>query len=335
MSAHTAAAPAVDRRRHPTSKPLGFAGREHSRAVVSGPVDTPPALSAYCCYRRTSHSTADFVRPVLASIEVVVAHQEQACPKHQQRDYRLVCVQRGRYRCRLNGKLLELGARDLLLVKRGDWLEEMPQPPLQFVAVNFDLDRGIHSPTVDILFAANTPPEHQVVRGPNTEIRRLLERMREESRQHDHFVPHIENGLLLQLFSRVARALPPGRLSPFFLERPTVQGFRERLYRVFEQNLAQNFSATAIAARMGVSMRTLTKRCQEVCGAPPARAFKQYKIEYAARALRQSDLPIKDISHRLGFQNPYHFSRVFRLCVGVPPSHYRDGVEPAKPASTR
>ncbi|MEO5958090.1 MAG: helix-turn-helix domain-containing protein [Opitutaceae bacterium] len=47
-------------------------------------------------------------------------------------------------------------------------------------------------------------------------------------------------------------------------------------------------------------------------------------MEYAARALRQSEVPIKEISHRLGFQNQYHFSRVFRRYLGSPPSTYRD-----------
>jgi AraC-like DNA-binding protein len=155
----------------------------------------------------------------------------------------------------------------------------------------------------------------------------LLGRMRDESKHRDPFAAHIQNGLLLQVVCAIARALPPEQLSPLFLQRPAVQGFSERIYRVFEQHLGENFSAATISHKMAVSVRTLTKRCQEVFGWPPARAFKQYKMEYAAKALRQSDLSIKEISHRLGFQNQYHFSRVFRQCVGVPPSHYRHSAE--------
>jgi AraC family transcriptional regulator, arabinose operon regulatory protein len=46
-------------------------------------------------------------------------------------------------------------------------------------------------------------------------------------------------------------------------------------------------------------------------------------MEYAAYAVRQSDVPIKEISHRLGFQNQYHFSRVFRRYLGSAPTAYR------------
>src|SRR5207237_299179 len=81
------------------------------------------------------------------------------------------------------------------------------------------------------------------------------------------------------------------------------QAFSERLLRLFEHHLSENLSAVAIAAKLGISVRTLTKRCQEVAGRPPARAFMRYKMEYAARALRQSEMTIKAISHRPGFQN--------------------------------
>lgn len=296
---------------------------ERRRSGAAGARVEAAARTSHCYYRHDGPGPADLFRPVLGSIQLVVVPQERVQPRHEQGDYRLVLVQRGRYRCRLNGQLLELKPRDLLLVKRGDGHEELLGAGLELLTVNFDLARGIHSPSTDILFRPDTAPQHQVIRGPNRDIRRLLDRMRAESEQPDPFVAYVEHGLLLQLFGLVARAIPPERLSRAFLERPAAQGFRERLYRVFEQNLGQNFSAHTLAAKLGLSMRTLTKRCQDVSGCPPARAFTQYKMEHAARALRESDMPIKEISHRLGFQNQYHFSRVFRRCIGAAPSRYR------------
>lgn len=301
-------------------------GQQGSRIAAAGRPEAPlaaTARTARCYYRHDGPSPVDIFRPVLGSIHLVTAHQERVQPKHQLDDYRLILVRRGRYRCTLNGQELKLKPRDLLLVKRGDWLEERLGAGLEFLVVNFDLARRIHSPSTDIFFRPDTAPGQQVIRGPNAPMRRLLERMCAESEQPDPFVSYVENGLLLQLFCLVARAIPPEQLSAAFLERPAAQGFRERLYRLFEQNLAQNFSAHALAAKLGMSMRTLTKRCQEAAGCPPARAFTQYKMEHAARALRESDMPIKEISHRLGFQNQYHFSRVFRRFIGAAPSRYR------------
>lgn len=276
-------------------------------------------------YRSTGTGGLEFVRPVLSSFNLVMADKAQVYPKHQHRNYQLIFAQRGKYRCILNDKMLELKPRDLLIVKRGDWHEDIFTSRLCYLAVNFDLAGGEQGRLGgDILFNDDVEPEDQIVRGPNDDIWRLLGRMQKESGRNDHVVAHIENALLLQVFWWLVRSLPRERLSPIFLQRSAAQAFSERLRRLFEQHLAENLSAAALAAKLGVSVRTLTKRCQEVAGRPPSRAFMHYKMEYAAHALRQSDIPIKEISHRLGFQNQYHFSRVFRRYLGAPPSSYRE-----------
>ncbi len=275
-------------------------------------------------YRRSGQKGLDFVRPVLGSFNLVVAKEAQIYPKHQHQNYQVILAQRGRYRCILNGTALELKPRDLLIVKRGDWHEDIFASRLRYLAVNFDFAGGEIAAAEDILFMPGVAPEQQVIRGPNQAIWPLLERMQAESAHDDHFVAHVENALLLQLFWLLVRSLPSDILSPIFLQRSAAQAFGERLRRLFEQHRGENLSAAAIAAQLGISVRTLTKRCREVAGRPPARAFLHYKMDYAARALRQSDIPIKEISHRLGFQNQYHFSRVFRRYLGAPPSRYRE-----------
>lgn len=275
-------------------------------------------------YRNTGPGGLEFVRPVLRSLNLVVADEAQVFPRHQHLNYQLIFAQRGRYRCVLNDTTLELRPKDVLIVKRGDWHEDIFASRLQYLAVNFDLAGNEQSRVGDILFNADVKPEQQIIRGPSPDIWQLLERMQAESRREDHAVAHIENALLLQLFWWLVRSLPREHLSPIFLQQSAAQAFSERLLRLFEHHLSENLSAVAIAAKLGISVRTLTKRCQEVAGRPPARAFMRYKMEYAARALRQSEMPIKEISHRLGFQNQYHFSRVFRRYFGAPPSTYRD-----------
>jgi AraC-like DNA-binding protein len=274
-------------------------------------------------YRNTGQAGLEFVRPVLGSFNSVVADEAQVYPKHQHRNYQLILAQRGSYRCVLNDATLVLRPRDLLVVKRGDWHEDIFASKLVYLAVNFDLAGSEDSQVADILFNPGIKPEQQVIRGPNEDIWRIIDWMQSESSRHDHVVAHIENALLLQLFWTIVRALPRDRLSPIFLQQSAARAFSDRLRRVFEQHLGENLSAVAIAGKLGVSVRTLAKRCREVAGRSPARAFMQHKMEYAAYAVRQSDLPIKEISHRLGFQNQYHFSRVFRRYLGAAPTAYR------------
>lgn len=278
----------------------------------------------YYFYRSTGHDGLDFVRPVLGSLNMVVTNAPHVYPKHQHLNYQLIVAQRGCYRCVLNDVPLALRPRDVLLVKRGDWHEDICASRIRYLAVNFDLAGNEHSRVGDIIFNGDVQPEDQVIRGSNPEIWQILARMQAEGKRNDHVVAHIENALLLELFWSLVRSLRHEHLSPIFLQQSATQAFSERLRRLFDHHLTENLSAVAIATKLGVSVRTLTKRCQEVVGRPPARAFTYYKMEYAARVLRQSGTPIKEISHRLGFQNQYHFSRVFRRYLGSPPSQYRD-----------
>jgi AraC-like DNA-binding protein len=275
-------------------------------------------------YRSKGESWFEFVRPILGSFNEVVAKEEQTYPKHRHDNYQLICAQRGRYRCLLNGVNLELQPRDLLLVKRGDWHEDIFNSRLHYLAVNFDLSGAGEGAEGDILFAPGVEPDEQIVRGPNEDIWRILESMQLEAGRSDHAVTHIENALMLWLFWSILRAVPRERLSPIFLHQSAVRAFGVRLRWLFEQHLSENLSTTQIAAKLGVSIRTLTKRCRQILGRPPAHAFMHYKMEHAAYALRQSNASIKEVSHRLGFQNQYHFSRVFRRYVGTPPSRYRE-----------
>lgn len=278
-------------------------------------------------YRNTGQIGLEFVRPVLGSFNQVMADPVHVYPKHQHLNYELIFAQRGRYRCVLNDTTLVLNPRDILIVKRGDWHEDLFVSRLCFLAINFDFAGNEQDRVGDIFFRAEIKPEQQVIRGPAGELWEILERMQTEASRGHHVVAQIENALLMQLFWWLVRSLPREHLSPIFLQQSAAQAFRERLRRLFEHHLADNLSAAAIATELGVSVRTLTKRCREVAGRPPARAFLHYKMDYAARALRRSDVPIKEISHQLGFQNQYHFSRVFRRYLGAPPSSYRAAPE--------
>ena len=50
--------------------------------------------------------------------------------------------------------------------------------------------------------------------------------------------------------------------------------------------------------------------------------FHRYKCEEAKRLLK-AGIGLSDISARLAFSSPSHFSRVFKKYVGVSPKDYR------------
>jgi AraC-like DNA-binding protein len=48
------------------------------------------------------------------------------------------------------------------------------------------------------------------------------------------------------------------------------------------------------------------------------------RMDRAKRLLREEELTVAQVADAVGFSDPYHFSRVFRQHVGMPPSRYRD-----------
>jgi AraC-like DNA-binding protein len=287
---------------------------------------SPPAgkLSrAWSVYRGSDENHLEMVRPVLSFFNVVEVKGDYLFPRHQHFNYQLIFAVRGSYRCMLNDRPLTLRPRDILIVKPGDWHEDYGRKGDCYHAANFDLAGTSRMPSVDIVFASGTTPLQQVLRGPNREIHAIVERMLAAAAAKGPFVSYMENALLLELFWQMIRTLPRTRLSPVLQRGSEEKVFGDRMFRLFEAHLEKQLDITVMADLMGMSVRTLTKRCRKIIGESPMKAFMGHKMNHAAKLLQLSDLAVKDISFQMGFQNQYHFSRVFRRHWGRPPSALR------------
>ena len=61
----------------------------------------------------------------------------------------------------------------------------------------------------------------------------------------------------------------------------------------------------------------------ETVGSTPRRYLEERRIEHAARALVETEQTIAQIAQSVGYSDPYHFSRVFKRVMGMPPKQYR------------
>ena len=87
----------------------------------------------------------------------------------------------------------------------------------------------------------------------------------------------------------------------------------------------------AVAAGAGVSAGHLFRIFRAEFGCSPARALELVRLARAATLLQRSNATVAEIARRCGFANPYHFSRRFAGCFGLPPGAYRtqgDGRDP-------
>jgi AraC-like DNA-binding protein len=88
-------------------------------------------------------------------------------------------------------------------------------------------------------------------------------------------------------------------------------------------------SLVAVAAALGISVRTLQRRLS-ARGLSYRCLLDDVRRQRAEVGLRHGEERIADISRRLGYSDPAHFVRAFRRWTGQPPSHYEHQRHPRR-----
>ena len=89
------------------------------------------------------------------------------------------------------------------------------------------------------------------------------------------------------------------------------------------ENLSVRLSNAEIAEQANVSVSTLTKRFQRELSMSVHDYIENLVFSEAVRLIRQSDMPIGQISEKFGFCDQFYFSRRFKEKIGTAPRSYR------------
>lgn len=93
--------------------------------------------------------------------------------------------------------------------------------------------------------------------------------------------------------------------------------------RFMKENLDQSFSIQELASRLNYSVSHYSDLFKKKTGCSPIHYFNQLKIQKSCQYLYFTDLNIKEICVKTGFDDPYYFSRMFKKLMGLSPSKYR------------
>ena len=83
----------------------------------------------------------------------------------------------------------------------------------------------------------------------------------------------------------------------------------------------------ALASEIGMSYDNFRRKFKLHTGVPPLQFFLSVKVDKAKELLSFTDFEVKDIAVRLGFPDPYYFSRFFRERTNLSPLQFRRGPE--------
>jgi AraC-like DNA-binding protein len=260
------------------------------------------------------------IRPIFDDFHLLRMEGNYEYPRHQHMNYEVILVDRGPYRCELNGEDLTVLAGQVLLVKPGDWHQDHLRDGQRHHVLHFRLGPSAPGEPVLNLFRDGVPPAWQICRGNYARDRLFLRELQREAEARGNYAPAIQDSLLEALFWRIVRGLPAGALSEAFRRLPEVEARRSRLAAVFEAHLNANPKVEELADAAGMSPRQFTVLSRRLFGEAPARFLLRLKLRRAEEMLRYSGLRVKEVSEALGFPNPFHFSRVFNRVLGLPPS---------------
>ena len=90
-----------------------------------------------------------------------------------------------------------------------------------------------------------------------------------------------------------------------------------------EKNIDTQVTLEEMAEISGLSKFHFAKKFQKQTGISPIRYFLELKIKHACELIDRTQLTIKEVSNRLGYDDPYYFSRLFKKIMGISPKQYR------------
>jgi AraC family transcriptional regulator, arabinose operon regulatory protein len=162
-----------------------------------------------------------------------------------------------------------------------------------------------------------------------------------------------EDPQLIRLFSEILHSLQRGPAFPNLLQASHALAYllagliqkrqaaapesSDTVHRVAQaivymsEHLDAPLRVTALARLAGLSRAHFGELFKAQTGSSPHDYLHLLRIHQACRLLRDSTLSVKEIAARIGYRDPFHFSRQFKAFQGRSPSEYRD--QPTGPAA--
>jgi AraC-like DNA-binding protein/mannose-6-phosphate isomerase-like protein (cupin superfamily) len=102
------------------------------------------------------------------------------------------------------------------------------------------------------------------------------------------------------------------------------QDITDKAIDFMTNNIDQMINVDEIARSVNLSVSHFTSLFKKKTGFSPIEYYNHLKIQKACQYLIFTDLRVKEISYKLGINDPYYFSRLFTKVMGASPNEYRE-----------
>ena len=127
------------------------------------------------------------------------------------------------------------------------------------------------------------------------------------------------------------------RIMAYHAKRQALPGETDRAERyclVAAQYIHDNYynriTVEDVAHAANITSKYLYKLFSEKYGISPSTYIADYRMERACRLLTDTELPVSEIAHAVGYEQSGYFSSTFRRHFGVTPGTYREQNKPQR-----
>ncbi len=100
--------------------------------------------------------------------------------------------------------------------------------------------------------------------------------------------------------------------------------FVKKVVKIIKSNLTEDISSEFLSKEMGMSHSVLYKKLKQLTGMTLVEFVREYKLNFAAKLLKEQHYSIQEACFEAGFQDRRYFSRVFKNKFGMTPSEYAE-----------
>lgn len=97
----------------------------------------------------------------------------------------------------------------------------------------------------------------------------------------------------------------------------------DEIIAYMQQNIHEKLFVEDLARRLNFSVSHFSTLFKNATGLPPLEYFIQLKLQNACHLLKAKQLKVKEVADALGYEDPFHFSRIFKKHMKVSPLAYK------------
>ncbi|MBE6829712.1 MAG: helix-turn-helix transcriptional regulator, partial [Ruminococcaceae bacterium] len=126
----------------------------------------------------------------------------------------------------------------------------------------------------------------------------------------------MESGLLLFLAALMDKFGVPST------QQANGYEYVQKAIKFIEYNYSSDIGITDIASSVGISRSHLYRLFMQHISLSPNEYLMRYRISKASELLESRNLSVGEVAYSAGFSDQLYFSRVFKKCMGTPPSRF-------------